>query len=89
MNRAYLEKVAQLAKGRSYFLTDPSGLEQILIKDVMEHTGTTAIEKSITAAVAKHSPDPGRSSHGVGSASQGIREVHREARAPTRSSRSM
>jgi hypothetical protein len=56
VNRAYLEKVAQLAKGRSYFLTDPSGLEQILIKDVMEHTGTTAIEKSITASVAKQSP---------------------------------
>jgi uncharacterized membrane protein len=56
VNRAYLEKVAQLAKGRSYFLTDPSGLEQILIKDVLEHTGTTAIEKSITAAVAKPSP---------------------------------
>jgi Ca-activated chloride channel homolog len=56
VNRAYLEKIAQLAKGRSYFLTDPSGLEQILIKDVMDHTGTTAIEKSITAAVAKQSP---------------------------------
>jgi uncharacterized membrane protein len=56
VNRAYLEKVAQIAKGRSYFLTDPSGLEQILVKDVLEHTGTTAIEKSITAAVAKPSP---------------------------------
>jgi Ca-activated chloride channel family protein len=56
VNRAYLEKVAQLAKGRSYFLTDPSGLEQILIKDVLEHTGSTAIEKAITAEVAKPSP---------------------------------
>lgn len=56
VNRAYLEKVAQLAKGRSYFLTDPSGLEQILIKDVLEHTGTTAIEKLISAVVAKQSP---------------------------------
>ena len=45
-----------MRKERSYFLTDPSGLEQILIKDVLEHTGTTAVEKSITAAVAKHSP---------------------------------
>ena len=56
VNRSYLEKVAQLAKGRSYFLTDPSGLEQILIKDVLEHTGSTAIEKSISADVAKPSP---------------------------------
>ena len=56
VNRAYLEKVAQLAKGRSYFLTDPAGLEQILLKDVMEHTGSTAIEKAITASVAKQSP---------------------------------
>jgi uncharacterized membrane protein len=56
VNRAYLEKVAAFAKGRSYFLTDPSGLEQILLKDVMEHTGSTAIEKPITPAIAKESP---------------------------------
>ena len=53
VNRAYLERVAALAKGRSYFLTDPSGLEQILLRDVMEHTGTTAIEKLIQPEVAK------------------------------------
>ena len=51
VNRAYLEKIATTAKGRSYFLTDPSGLEQILLKDVMEHTGSTAIEKPISAIV--------------------------------------
>jgi uncharacterized membrane protein len=56
VNRAYLEKIAQLAKGRSYFLTDPAGLEQILIKDVLEHTGSTAVEKSITPVVSKQSP---------------------------------
>jgi hypothetical protein len=56
VNRPYLEKVAQLAKGRSYFLTDPAGLEQILIKDVLEHTGSTAVEKSIVPLVAKQSP---------------------------------
>lgn len=55
VNRAYLEKVASFAKGRSYFLTDPSGLEQILLKDVMEHTGSTAIEKPITPVVSKQS----------------------------------
>ena len=47
VNRAYLDKVASYAKGKSYFLNDPSGLEQILLKDVQEHTGTTAVEKAI------------------------------------------
>src|SRR4051794_21535289 len=55
VNRAYLEKVATSARGKSYFLTDPSGLEQILLKDVMEHTGSTAIEKSIVPVVMKSS----------------------------------
>jgi hypothetical protein len=53
VNRAYLEKVAATARGKAYFLTDPSSLEQILLRDVMEHTGTTAIEKPIQAEVAK------------------------------------
>ncbi|HYP05382.1 MAG TPA: VWA domain-containing protein [Bryobacteraceae bacterium] len=56
VNRAYLEKIASTAKGRSYFLTDPAGLEQILIKDVLEHTGSTAVEKAITPSIAKQSP---------------------------------
>ena len=51
VNRAYLEKIAAFAKGKSYFLNDPSGLEQLLLKDVKEHTGTTAIEKPIRAEV--------------------------------------
>jgi len=54
VNRAYLEKVAALANGKSYFLNDPAGLEQILIKDVMEHTGTTAVEKTLKPVVAKN-----------------------------------
>ncbi len=45
VNRAYLEKVAQFSKGKSYFLTDPTGLEQILLRDVLEFTGSTAVEK--------------------------------------------
>ncbi len=53
VNRAYLEKVASFAKGRSYFLNDPSGLEQILLKDVMEHTGSTAVEKPAHVTVGK------------------------------------
>ena len=39
--------------GKSYFLNDPSGLEQILLRDVVEHTGNTAVEKTITPKVLK------------------------------------
>lgn len=53
VNRTFLEKVASFAKGKSYFLTDPSGLEQILLRDVMEHTGSTAVEKAIRPSVAR------------------------------------
>jgi uncharacterized membrane protein len=53
VNRTYLEKVASLAKGKSYFLTDPSGLEQILIKDVLEHTGSTTVERPVQPRVVK------------------------------------
>ncbi|MEO8659940.1 MAG: VWA domain-containing protein [Bryobacteraceae bacterium] len=55
VNRAYLEKVAAFAKGKSYFLTDPAGLEQILLRDVMEHTGTTAVEKPLQPTVLHQS----------------------------------
>ncbi|MBV9770885.1 MAG: VWA domain-containing protein, partial [Bryobacterales bacterium] len=54
VNRAYLEKVASAAGGKSYFLNEPAGLEQIVLKDVMEHTGSTAVEKSLTPFVAKN-----------------------------------
>jgi Ca-activated chloride channel family protein len=53
VNRAYLEKLAALSNGKSHFLNDPSGLEQILLKDVMEHTGSTAVEKPVAPVVAK------------------------------------
>jgi len=53
VNRAFLEKVAQNADGKSYFLNDPSGLEQILLRDVEEHTGVTAVEKAIQVKVVK------------------------------------
>lgn len=52
VHREYLEMVANLAEGRFYFLKEPSGLEQIVLRDVMEHTGTTAVEKALTAQVA-------------------------------------
>jgi Ca-activated chloride channel homolog len=54
VNRAYLEKVALVAGGKSYFLNEPAGLEQIVLKDVMEHTGSTAVEKTLQPIVAKH-----------------------------------
>jgi len=54
VNRAYLEKVASVAGGKSYFLNEPAGLEQIVLKDVMEHTGSTAVEKTLQPVVAKH-----------------------------------
>jgi Ca-activated chloride channel family protein len=53
VNRAFLEKVASSAEGKSYFLNDPSGLEQILLRDVEEHTGNTAVEKLLTPKVVK------------------------------------
>jgi len=53
VNRAYLEKIASFAKGKAYFLNEPSGLEQILLKDVQEHTGSTAVERLVRASVSK------------------------------------
>jgi Ca-activated chloride channel homolog len=54
VNRAYLEKVASIAGGKSYFLNEPAGLAQIVLKDVMEHTGSTAVEKPLHPFVAKN-----------------------------------
>lgn len=51
VNRAYLEKVASVSGGKSYFLNEPQGLEQILLKDVEDYSGTTAVEKSLTPIV--------------------------------------
>ena len=53
VNKAYLEKVAAFAGGKSYFLNEPNGLEQILLRDVMEHTGSTAVEKILKPTVMK------------------------------------
>jgi Ca-activated chloride channel family protein len=53
VHREYLEMVANLAEGKFYFLKDPTGLEQIVLRDVMEHTGTTAVEKNLVPQVAK------------------------------------
>ncbi|HEX4810479.1 MAG TPA: VWA domain-containing protein [Bryobacteraceae bacterium] len=51
VNRTYLEKVANSSGGRSYFLNEPQGLEQILLKDVIDYTGATAVEKPLKPIV--------------------------------------
>lgn len=51
VNRSYLEKVASSSGGRSYFLNEPQGLEQILLKDVLDYTGSTAVEKPLKPIV--------------------------------------
>src|SRR5579859_5906554 len=51
VNRAYLERVASAAEGKSYFLDEPAGLEQLLLRDVEEHTGMTAVEKQLRPRV--------------------------------------
>jgi uncharacterized membrane protein len=53
VNRAYLEKIAASAGGKAYFLNEPAGLEQILLKDVMEHTGSTAVERPLAPQITK------------------------------------
>lgn len=52
VNRSYLEKVASTSGGRSYFLNDPVGLEQILLKDVQTYSGSTAVEKRLAPIIA-------------------------------------
>jgi Ca-activated chloride channel homolog len=51
VNRSYLEKVATVSGGKSYFLNEPQGLEQILLKDVLEYSGSTAVEKPLTPII--------------------------------------
>lgn len=55
VNKQYLERVATLANGKAYLVSDPAGLEQVLLRDVMEHTGSTAVEKPIRPVVLKRS----------------------------------
>jgi len=53
VNRAYLERVAQTAEGKSYFLIDISGLTQLVLRDVMEHTGSSVMEKPVTPEIVE------------------------------------
>ncbi len=54
VNRSYLEKIAASSGGRSYFLNEPAGLEQILLKDVETYSGSTAVEKDLTPIIAEN-----------------------------------
>ena len=51
-------------EGKSYFLNDPSGLEQLLLRDVEEHTGVTAVEKTDHAQGGQAGRDSGWRGHG-------------------------
>jgi Ca-activated chloride channel homolog len=51
VNRSYLDRIAATSGGKAYFLNDPQGLEQILLKDVLDYNGSTAVEKSLTPIV--------------------------------------
>jgi uncharacterized membrane protein len=51
VNRNYLTRLAASAGGKSYFLSEPAGLEQIVLSDVKEHTGITAVEKPLVPEV--------------------------------------
>lgn len=55
VNRNYLQNVANNANGSAHFVDDPAMLQQILLKDVMEHTGSTAIEGSIRVQLTRPS----------------------------------
>jgi len=53
VNRRYLQRLADASGGKAYFMDDPSGLEQIVISDVMEHTGMTAVEDQFAPKIAR------------------------------------
>ena len=53
VNRAYLERVARTAEGKPHFLLDIAGLTQLVLKDVMEHTGSSVMEEEVRARVVR------------------------------------
>ncbi len=53
VNRSYLERVASTAEGRSYFLIDVEGLEQLVLQDVKEHTGSSVTERAVEVKMAR------------------------------------
>ncbi|MBV9268026.1 MAG: VWA domain-containing protein, partial [Acidobacteriaceae bacterium] len=55
VNKSYLQKIAAASGGNSYFLNDPQGLQQIVLKDVEQYTGRTAIEKPLAPLIERPS----------------------------------
>ncbi|MCC7174507.1 MAG: VWA domain-containing protein [Bryobacterales bacterium] len=53
INQPYLEKLAALANGRSYMVPDPEGLAQVVLRDVVQHTGWTTVEKSLVPVILR------------------------------------
>jgi uncharacterized membrane protein/uncharacterized protein YegL len=47
VNKNYLDSIAKAAYGKFYQVLDPASLEQIMIKDVQEHTGGSAVERPL------------------------------------------
>ena len=53
VNRAYLERIAQTAQGQTYLLADVSRLRQLVLRDVMEHTGSSIVEEAAKPVVVR------------------------------------
>lgn len=53
VNRAFLERVASNAKGRSYLVVDVNQLAEVVLRDVLEHTGTSVTEREVYPRVAR------------------------------------
>jgi uncharacterized membrane protein len=50
-NSRFLERLAQAGGGKNYAVENPAALQSIVLADVMEHTGSTAIERPVTPIV--------------------------------------
>ncbi len=51
VNRSYLERIAQTALGRFYAVLDVSQLAQVVLRDVLEHTGSSLAEQEFRPIV--------------------------------------
>ena len=79
VNRNYLERVAAIAGGKSYFVLDFQALEQILLRDVLEHTGSTTVERPLPPEVLKHAEILNDVGMETRAGAQGLRAVHLQA----------
>ena len=56
VKRPFLENIAAAAGGKSYFLTDPAGLEQIMLRDVKEYSSISGARQATGAQGSKSPP---------------------------------